>query len=127
MDAATLTGAVVVALGHVNVGAFTNNQAFLDKLLAAAKTEGEKMWQLPHGRRIQKSCWRASSPICTTSAAARAEPSPPPWFIAISSNETPWVHLDIAGTAWLDDGKPYMAKGATGMGVRTFVQLAETW
>jgi leucyl aminopeptidase len=41
--------------------------------------------------------------------------------------ETPWIHLDIAGTAWLDDAKPYMAKGATGVGLRTFVRLAESW
>ena len=41
--------------------------------------------------------------------------------------DTPWIHLDIAGTAWLDDAKPYMAKGATGVGVRTFVKLAESW
>ena len=42
-------------------------------------------------------------------------------------NDVPWVHLDIAGPAWLEDGKPFMAKGATGIGVRTFVQLAESW
>ncbi len=49
------------------------------------------------------------------------------WFIRDFVDETPWVHLDIAGTAWLDDAKPYMAKGATGVGLRTFVRLAETW
>ena len=48
-------------------------------------------------------------------------------FIGDFVGETPWIHLDIAGTAWLDDAKPYMAKGASGVGVRTFVKLAESW
>jgi leucyl aminopeptidase len=48
-------------------------------------------------------------------------------FIGDFAGDTPWIHLDIAGTAWLDDAKPYMAKGATGVGVRTFVKLAESW
>ena len=48
-------------------------------------------------------------------------------FIKDFVNDVPWVHLDIAGTAWLEDSKPHMVKGATGIGVRTFVQLAQGW
>ena len=49
------------------------------------------------------------------------------WFLREFAGETPWVHLDIAGTAWLDDAKPYMAKGPSGVAVRTFARLAMDW
>ncbi len=126
VDAATLTGAIVVALGAVNVGAFTNNQPFLDKLLAAAKTEGEKTWQLPMDeeyKELLKSQFADLHNIGGRSGGSITAA----WFIRDFVEETPWVHLDIAGTAWLDDAKPYMAKGATGVGLRTFVRLAENW
>jgi leucyl aminopeptidase len=126
VDAATLTGAIVVALGSVNVGAFTNNEAFLQKLLAAAKAEGEKTWQLPMDeeyKELLKSNFADLHNIGGRSGGSITAA----WFIRDFVDETPWIHLDIAGTAWLDDAKPYMAKGATGVGLRTFVRLAETW
>jgi leucyl aminopeptidase len=126
VDAATLTGAIVVALGNVNVGAFTNNEAFLQKLLAAAKAEGEKTWQLPMDeeyKELLKSSFADLHNIGGRSGGSITAA----WFIRDFVGETPWVHLDIAGTAWLDDAKPYMAKGPTGVGLRTFVRLAESW
>jgi len=126
VDAATLTGAIVVALGTVNVGAFTNNEAFLEKLLAAAKAEGEKTWQLPMDeeyKELLKSNFADLHNIGGRSGGSITAA----WFIRDFVGETPWIHLDIAGTAWLDEGKPYMAKGATGVGLRTFVRLAESW
>ena len=126
VDAATLTGAIVVALGAVNVGAFTNNEAFLQKLLAAAKAEGEKAWQLPMDeeyKELLKSSFADLHNIGGRSGGSITAA----WFIRDFVGDTPWVHLDIAGTAWLDDAKPYMAKGASGVGLRTFVRLAETW
>jgi leucyl aminopeptidase len=126
VDAATLTGAIVVALGSVNIGAFTNNEAFLGKLLAAAKAEGEKTWQLPMDeeyKELLKSSFADLHNIGGRSGGSITAA----WFIRDFVGETPWVHLDIAGTAWLDDAKPYMAKGATGVGLRTFVRLAESW
>ncbi len=126
VDAATLTGAIVVALGGVNVGAFTNNDAFLQKLLAASKTEGEKTWQMPMDeeyKELLKSSFADLHNIGGRSGGAITAA----WFIRDFVDETPWIHLDIAGTAWLDDAKPYMAKGATGVGLRTFVRLAESW
>jgi leucyl aminopeptidase len=126
VDAATLTGAIVVALGSVNIGAFTNNEAFLNKLLAAAKAEGEKTWQLPMDeeyKELLKSSFADLHNIGGRSGGSITAA----WFIRDFVGETPWVHLDIAGTAWLDDAKPYMAKGATGVGLRTFVRLAESW
>jgi leucyl aminopeptidase len=126
IDAATLTGAIVVALGNVNIGAFTNNEAFLGKLLAASKAEGEKTWQMPMDeeyKELLKSCFADLHNIGGRSGGSITAA----WFIRDFVGETPWIHLDIAGTAWLDDAKPYMAKGATGVGLRTFVRLAEAW
>jgi leucyl aminopeptidase len=126
VDAATLTGAIVVALGNVNIGAFTNNEAFLGKFLAASKAEGEKTWQMPMDeeyKELLKSNFADLHNIGGRSGGSITAA----WFIRDFVDETPWIHLDIAGTAWLDDAKPYMAKGATGVGLRTFVRLAETW
>jgi leucyl aminopeptidase len=126
VDAATLTGAIVVALGNVNIGAFTNNEAFLGKLLAASKAEGEKTWQMPMDeeyKELLKSNFADLHNIGGRSGGSITAA----WFSRDFVDETPWIHLDIAGTAWLDDAKPYMAKGATGVGLRTFVRLAETW
>jgi leucyl aminopeptidase len=126
VDAATLTGSIVVALGSVNVGAFTNNDAFIQKLLAASKIEGEKTWQMPMDedyKELLKSSFADLHNIGGRSGGSITAA----WFLRDFVGETPWIHLDIAGTAWLDDAKPYMAKGATGIGLRTFVRLAETW
>src|ERR1700691_3100288 len=126
VDAATLTGAIVVALGSVNIGAFTNNESFLNKLLAAAKSEGEKTWQMPMDeeyKELLKSSFADLHNIGGRSGGSITAA----WFIRDFVGETPWIHLDIAGTAWLDDAKPYMAKGATGVGLRTFVRLGGGW
>ena len=126
VDAATLTGAIVVALGSVNVGAFTNNEAFLNKLLTAAKAEGEKTWQLPMDEEYKELLKSTFADLHNIGGRAGGSITAA-WFIRDFVGETPWIHLDIAGTAWLDDAKPYMAKGATGVGLRTFVRLAESW
>jgi len=126
VDAATLTGAVVVALGHIYSGAFSNNQPFADKLLAAAKTEGEKMWQFPLDEDYRKALESEFADLQNIGGRPGGAITAAT-FIKDFVNDVPWVHLDIAGTAWLEDSKPYMVKGATGICVRTFVQLAQTW
>jgi leucyl aminopeptidase len=126
VDAATLTGAIVVALGNVNIGAFTNNEAFLAKFLAASKAEGEKTWQMPMDEEYKELLKSNFADLHNIGGRAGGSITAA-WFIRDFVDETPWIHLDIAGTAWLDDAKPYMAKGATGVGLRTFVRLAETW
>jgi len=126
VDAATLTGAIVVALGHVNIGAFTNNEDFLATVMSAAKTEGEKMWHMPLDddyKELLKSAFADLANIGGRYGGAISAA----WFIREFVDDTPWVHLDIAGTAWLDDAKPFMAKGPTGVCVRTFVKLALSW
>ena len=126
VDAATLTGAVVVALGHLYAGAFTNNQPFLDKLLAAAKTEGEKMWQLPLDEE-----YKESPEERVRRSAQHRRPSR-------RSDHRRHVHPGFRRRYAL--GPPghrrhglarrrqaFMAKAPPGIGVRTFVQLAESW
>ena len=126
VDAATLTGSIVVALGHVNVGAFTNNQPFLDKLMAAAKAEGEKMWQMPIDEEYKEALKSDFADLHNIGGRPGGSVTAA-MFLKDFVNELPWVHLDIAGTAWLETCKPYMAKGASGVGVRTFVRLAQNW
>ena len=126
VDAATLTGAIVVALGNVNIGAFTNNEELLGRVMAAAKAEGEKMWHMPLDddyKELLKSAFADMANIGGRWGGAISAA----WFLREFAGDTPWLHLDIAGTAWLDDAKPYMAKGPTGVCVRTFAKLAMGW
>ena len=126
VDAATLTGAIVVALGHVNIGAFTNNEELLGRVMAAARAEGEKMWHMPLDddyKELLKSAFADLANIGGRYGGAISAA----WFLKEFAEDTPWVHLDIAGTAWLDDAKPYMAKGPSGVCVRTFTRLALGW
>jgi leucyl aminopeptidase len=123
IDAATLTGAITIALGAVNIGAFTNDEAWQSKVLAAAKAAGEKMWPMPMDEEYKdllKSPFADMPNIGSRGAGSITAAL----FLKEWAEDTPWVHLDIAGTAWLDDGKPYLAKGPTGVALRTFVELA---
>jgi len=127
IDAATLTGAIVVALAGINVGVFGSDQAFTDKLLASSKAAGEKMWQMPIDDDYREFIKGSFADIQNISSGKGGGAITGAMFIKEFTGDSPWIHLDIAGTAWLDDAKPYMAKGASGVGVRTFVKLAETW
>ncbi len=123
VDAATLTGAIVVALGSVNSGVFGTDEAFTQRVLASSKAAGEKMWQLPlddEYRELIKSTIADIQNVGGRWGGAITAA----WFLREFTGDTPWVHLDIAGTAWLDDAKPWAGKGGTGVGVRTLVELA---
>ncbi len=126
VDAATLTGAIAIALGHYNVGAFTNNQAFLESVLAAARAAGEKMWQLPLDEEYKEYLKSAFADLPNIGGRYGGSITAA-WFLREFADPTPWVHLDIASTAWLDDSKAWLSKGPTGVAVRTFVQLAVDW
>jgi leucyl aminopeptidase len=124
IDAATLTGAIVVALGAVNAGVFGTNQAFTDRVLVSAKAAGEKMWPMPMDDEYREMMKGTIADLQNISGGRYAGAITGAMFIREFAEDTPWVHLDIAGTAWLDDAKPWMAKGGTGTPVRTLVDLA---
>jgi leucyl aminopeptidase len=126
VDAATLTGAVVVALGHVNTGVFGTDDAFTARVLACAKSAGEKMWHLPLDDDYRDLIKSTIADMQNTGGRWGGASSAA-WFLREFTGDTPWVHLDIAGTAWLDDAKPWMGKGGTGVAVRTLVELAMTF
>jgi len=124
VDAATLTGAVVVALGNVNIGVFGSDQAFTDQLLASSKAAGEKMWPLPIDDDYRENIKSGIADIQNVGGGKGGGAIAGAMFIKEFTGDTPWIHLDIAGTAWQDDVKPWNAKGATGVPVRTLVDLA---
>jgi leucyl aminopeptidase len=126
VDAATLTGAIGIALGHYNTGAFTNDQAFLDRLLEASRVAGEKTWQLPMDEEYKEYLKSAFADLPNIGGRYGGSITAA-WFLREFADPTPWVHLDIASTAWIDDAKPWLSKGPTGVGVRSFVQLALDW
>lgn len=126
VDAATLTGAIGIALGHYNIGAFTNNQSFLDRVLAASRVAGERMWQLPMDDDYKEYLKSAFADLPNIGGRYGGSITAA-WFVREFADPTPWVHLDIASTAWLDDAKPWLSKGPTGVAVRSFVQLALDW
>ena len=123
VDAATLTGAIVVALGGVNTGVFGTDDAFTARVLASAKSAGEKMWHMPLDDEYRELIKSTIADIQNVGGRWGGAISAA-WFLREFTGDTPWVHLDIAGTAWLDDAKPWMGKGGTGVAVRTLVELA---
>jgi leucyl aminopeptidase len=126
VDAATLTGAIVVALGHLNVGLFANDEAMRDRVLQAAKAEGDRVWTMPledDYKEYLKSAYADLANVGGRWGGAITAAI----FLKEFAGDTPWVHLDIAGTAYLDESKPFLAKGPTGVPVRTLVRLATEW
>jgi leucyl aminopeptidase len=126
IDAATLTGAIGIALGHHNMGAFTNNQEYLGRFLRAAQTAGEKAWQLPMDEEYKDYLKSAFADLPNIGGRYGGSITAA-WFLREFADPTPWIHLDIASTAWLDDGKAWMSKGPTGVAVRSFVQMVIDW
>jgi leucyl aminopeptidase len=123
IDLATLTGACRVALGTFYSGLFSNDQDLADKVLKAAERTGERMWQMPMPEEYKEQNKSAIADIKNTGnrygGAITAA-----LFLAEFAANTPWVHIDIAGPALSSKESGYMVKGATGVGVRTLVELA---
>ena len=123
IDAATLTGACVVALGMVNVGVFANDDAMYHRFSEANKRAGEKMWRLPLDAEYFESI-RSSIADIMNSGGRWGGAVTAAMFLKEFVGETPWLHLDIAGTAWIEDNKPWIAKGPSGIAVRSIVEFA---
>ncbi|HYL95443.1 MAG TPA: leucyl aminopeptidase [Terriglobales bacterium] len=122
IDAATLTGACVVALGMVNAGVFANDEEIFQRFSRALERSGEKMWRLPLDEEYKDQIRSSIADIMNTGGrwggAVNAA-----MFLKEFAEETPWIHLDIAGTAWMDDNKAWIAKGPSGIAVRSLVEF----
>ena len=124
VDAATLTGAMVVTLGHTATGTISNDDAFRDRFLDVARGTTEKYWPLPLYDEFSTTV-KSEIADLRNSAGRAAGSLTAAAFLKAFVGETPWIHLDIAGTAYTDAETPYLAKGPTGYPVRAFVALAE--
>jgi leucyl aminopeptidase len=123
IDAATLTGAVVVALGYANAGVFASDDDFYNRFKMAIDKAGEKMWRLPLGEEYLDAM-RSSIADLQNTGGRWGGASTAAAFLKEFAEDTPWIHLDIAGTAWMEDNKPWIAKGPSGIAVRTLVEFA---
>ena len=117
VNLATLTGAIMIALGQVHAGLFSNNDQLAERLLAAGRASGELLWRMPLGEAYDKiinsdiaDMKNVGNRYGGSITAAQ--------FIQRFVNGVPWAHLDIAGMAWSDKDAPTVPKGATGYGVR---------
>lgn len=125
IDLATLTGACVVALGKVSSAIITNNDVWSKQILAAAELSGEKMWQLPAYDEYKDQI-KSDIADLKNSGGRPAGAITAGLFLAEFTEGNPWVHIDIAGTVTSEKEHGYNAKGATGVGVRTLIQLADS-
>jgi leucyl aminopeptidase len=123
IDAATLTGAVVVALGYANAGVFASDDDFYNRFKAAIDKAGEKMWRLPLGDEYLD-MMRSSIADLQNTGGRWGGASSAAAFLKEFAEDTPWIHLDIAGTAWMEDNKPWIAKGPSGIAVRSLIEFA---
>ncbi|HKE05874.1 MAG TPA: aminopeptidase, partial [Blastocatellia bacterium] len=122
IDLATLTGAVSIALGDVYVALLGTDQAWIDRVLAAGKKAGEKIWQLPLDKEYREQIKSEIADIKNI-GGRKAGTITGAYFIREFVEDTPWAHLDIAGTAWNETAKPHLAVGPTGVCLRTLVNL----
>lgn len=126
IDAATLTGACVVALGMLNAGAFSNDDATYERFHKALEISGEKFWRLPAEDEYRDLIVSDIGDIKNTGGR---------WGGAITAamflkefvEDTPWIHLDIAGVAWMEENKPWIAKGPSGVAVRSIVEWVRSY
>jgi leucyl aminopeptidase len=126
IDLATLTGAVIIALGHHYSGLMSNNDRLAEKLLEAGKICGEPLWRLPLGEMYAKQIKSKVADIKNTGGRPAGSITAAEYLHKFVG-EVPWAHLDIAGTAWDFTEKTYIPKGPSGVGVRTLIELLRRW
>jgi leucyl aminopeptidase len=122
VDMATLTGAVSIALGDVNTAVIGTDQELIDEIIAAGKEVGEKFWQLPLDPEYSKQIKSDIADIKNV-GGRKAGTITAAAFLKEFADGVSWAHLDIAGTAWCEEAKPYRAKGPTGVAVRTLIRM----
>jgi leucyl aminopeptidase len=126
VDAATLTGAVVVALGYANAGIFANDEAIYERFHRANDEAGEKMWRLPLDDEYKDNI-KSSIADIVNSGGRWGGAINAAMFLKEFAEDTPWIHLDIAGTAWTEEQKPWIAKGPSGIALRSLVEFVQSF
>ena len=124
IDAATLTGAVVVALGVVNAGVFANNDEMYSRFEEAERRAGEKMWRMPLDEEYREQIRSGIADIKNTGGRYGGAVTAA-MFLKEFVEDTPWIHLDIAGTAWTEENKSWIAQGPSGIAVRSIVEFVK--
>jgi leucyl aminopeptidase len=126
VDAATLTGAVVVALGMVNAGIFASTDDMYERFSAANKIAGEKMWRLPLDDEYKETL-KSNIADMVNAGSRYGGAIFAAMFLKEFAEDTPWIHLDIAGTAWMEENKPWIAKGPSGIALRSLIEFVKGW
>jgi len=126
VDAATLTGAVVVALGYINAGIFASDDNMYERFAKALNQAGEKMWRLPLDDEY-KELLKSNIADMTNAGSRWGGAIFAAMFLKEFAEDTPWIHLDIAGTAWMEENKPWIAKGPSGIALRSLVEFVKGW
>ncbi len=127
IDAATLTGACVVALGMVNAGVFSNDDATYEHFQKALEISGEKFWRLPVEDEYRDMIVSNIGDITNTGNSRWGGAITAAMFLREFVDETPWIHLDIAGVAWMEEQKSWIAKGPSGVAVRSIVEWVRSY
>ncbi len=128
IDLATLTGAIIIALGHEQAGLFASNDALAEQLTAAGKAVGEPLWRLPMGDAYDKELNSDIADIKNVGSGRAGGSILGAQFLKRFVGDVPWAHLDIAGVAWGKKDSATMSKGGTGFGVRLLNRfVAESW
>jgi leucyl aminopeptidase len=123
VDIATLTGACVVALGNTTSGLFGRPDAWVEQVRQASARAGDRSWPMPVFDDY-KELFKSNIADFSNTGGRAAGAITGALFVKEFAGDLPWVHMDIAGTAWTEEVKAYQVKGATGVGVRTLVELA---
>jgi len=122
IDAATLTGACVVALGMQNAGVFANDEDTYSRFSKGLQHTGEGFWRLPCTAEYRDQIKSSIADIMNTGGSRWGGAITAAMFLKEFVGDTPWIHLDIAGLAWMEENKPWIAKGPSGIAVRSIAE-----
>jgi leucyl aminopeptidase len=123
IDLATLTGAIIIALGHEQAGLFTPDDQLAERLQAAGAAVGERLWRMPLGDDYAKHIKSEIADIKNVGRERQAGATAGAVFLQRFAGDVPWAHIDMAGTAWTKEDRPLAPKGATGYGIRLLDRL----
>ncbi|RME64457.1 MAG: leucyl aminopeptidase, partial [Alphaproteobacteria bacterium] len=118
VDLATLTGAIIVALGHEHAGLFANDETLAAQLLAAGAATGDRLWRMPLGAAYDKLIDTPTADMKNVGGRDAGAITAAQFLARFIEKDLPWAHLDIAGTVWAEKDSALWEKGATGHGVR---------